>query len=82
MAPAVPLLAAAIGAVGAIGSSFLSRPRTPSAPPPVTPPPATPADIVGEPTTLKPGQKVNAIMTTPQGILSAATTGRQTLLGG
>lgn len=31
---------------------------------------------------LKPGQRVNAINTSPQGVLSSASTGRSTLLGG
>lgn len=36
----------------------------------------------GEDTTLKPGQKTNLISTSPQGVLSPATSNRATLLGG
>ncbi len=84
MAPAIPLLAAVIGTAGTIGAAALSRPKTPKTAPmsaPMTPAP-TPETTVGESTKLKPGERTNAIATSPQGVLSSATTGRQTLLGG
>lgn len=77
MAPAIPLLAALVTAGGAVAATTIGNKKPKAAA--VTP---TPKPVVGESTTLKPGEKVNAIMTTPQGILDSATTGRQTLLGG
>lgn len=38
--------------------------------------------VVGEDNTLKPGQRLNLISTTPGGVLEAPNVGRQTLLGG
>jgi hypothetical protein len=73
---AVASLAAAVVTAGA---SLLSGHKKPQ-PTPITS--APPAPTVGEDTTLKPGQKVNAIYTSPQGLLDTAKTGRQTLLGG
>lgn len=78
MGAAIPLVAAAITAIGGTAAAVLSRPKA-AKPQPV---PKIKAPTVGEDTTLKPGEKVNAIMTSPQGILGNATTGRQTLLGG
>lgn len=43
-------------------------------------PPASP--LVAAPDTLKPGEKINAINTTPYGVLEAPNTARSTLLGG
>lgn len=42
---------------------------------------ATKSPLAGESTKLTPGQKVNAINTTPQGLLEPASTARNTLLG-
>lgn len=80
--PAV--LAAIIGGTAAIGAASISTfgaksPSAPSVPNSI----ATPqrAAMVGESTKLKPGQKVNAINTSPQGLLGEATTSRGLLTG-
>lgn len=73
------LIAAGLGTATAIATPFINKALTPK-PPKLNNNTVTP--LAGEDTTLKPGEKVNAINTTPQGVLSPATTGRKTLLGG
>lgn len=65
-----------IGAGASLGASALSKPKTPKMAKPA------PSPLAGEDTSLKPGEKVNAINTSPQGLLDAPTTGRTTILGG
>ena len=71
-------IAGITGAVGGIATPFISKALAPKAPKM----PNMSSPLAGEDTALKPGQKVNAINTSPQGILDPASTGRKTLLGG
>ena len=77
-----PVIAAIIGATAAAGTTtagiIANRKQKAPAPPKL----GNTAPLAGEDTTLKPGQKVNAINTTPQGVLADAKTGRQGFLGG
>ena len=82
------LVTAGIGAATAIATPFINKavnkpPKTQQQLLPqqkMAAPLASP--IAGESTTLTPGQKINGIYTSPQGVLSDAPTGRNTLLGG
>lgn len=74
------LISTGVGAATAIGVPFLNKalaPKTPAMPKLGQ----TKSPLAGESTKLTPGQKVNAINTTPQGLLEPASTARNTLLG-
>lgn len=46
------------------------------------PAPVPKSPQAGEDTSLKPGEKVNAVFTTPQGLLGDPAVGKNSLLGG
>lgn len=77
---ATAAITSAVGAgvttgVTALAGGF-SKPKTPE-----MPKLGAKSPLAGESTKLAPGQKVNAINTSPQGILDSASTARNTLLG-
>lgn len=74
------IIAASIGGAASIATPFIAKAAGPKAPamPKLG---ATKSPLAGQPTGLTPGQKVNAINTTPQGLLEPASTARNTLLG-
>lgn len=72
------LVAAGLGAATSVAVPFINKALTPKAPKLQKPKPLA----AGESTTLKPGEKVNLINTSPRGLLDTASTGRRTLLGG
>lgn len=66
------------GTATSIATPFINKALTPK--PPKLDNKLTP--VAGEDTSLKPGEKVNLINTSPQGVLESASTGRKTILGG
>lgn len=72
------LIAAGIGGATAVATPFISKALAPKAPKLSGPSPRD--SVLGS--TKTPGQKTNLINTSSQGVLSAPTSGRSTLLGG
>ena len=79
--PASALIIGLSAAGTAIGAKAIVDGTRKSKPVQLPKPQSSLAPTVGEDTELKPGQKVNLINTSPQGVLEPATTKRQTLLG-
>lgn len=76
--PFIPLIAAGVGAAGTVGAALIGKGKSSNS----APKPAKVASpVAGESTVLSPGDKINLINTSSQGILSPPNTGRQTILG-